>query len=167
MPRILTWLSDRPANRSRRTRRVRATLLAHPLSGLHDCVRDLPDRSLAQTRGCKQLLGAVLRTGENRAGLCARPFERLLDLGAGGVRELGRLVARLLEEAVALGLGLLQLAGGVGVRLRQQLARLVPGRVQQLRALSLALLAVALDLCLAILQVVLAAADLFLGLAEL
>ena len=109
----------------------------------------------------------MLGAGEHRAGLRARPLERLLDLGAGGVRELGRLVARLLEQAVALGLRLLQLGGRVGVGLREQLARLVPRGVQHLGALALALLAVALDLGLARLQVDLAAAHLLLGLAEL
>ena len=58
-------------------------------------------------------------------------------------------MARLLEQAVALGLRLLQLCGRVGVGLREQLARLVPRGVQHLRALALALLAVALDLGLA------------------
>ena len=76
-------------------------------------------------------------------------------------------MARLLEQAAALRLGLLQLARRVGVRLREQLARLVPRGVQHLGALALALLAVALDLGLALLQLVLAAAHLFLGLPEL
>src|SRR5258706_248120 len=83
---------------------------------------------------------------------------------AGGVRELGGLVARLLEEPVALRLCLLQLARGVCVRLREQLARLVTRRVQQLAALALALLAVALEVALALLQVGLAAAHFLLGL---
>ena len=152
-----------------RTRRgrLRAACLAGALGRPHDRARDLADRVLAETGGGEQLLGAVLGTGEHGARLRARPFERLLDLGAGGVRELGRLVARLLEQAAALGLGLLQLARRVGMGLREELARLVPRGVQHLRALALALLAVALDLGLALLQVVLAAADLFLGLREL
>src|SRR3981081_3404067 len=53
------------------------------------------------------------------------------------------------------------------MRLREQLARLVPRGVQRLGALALALLAVALDLGLAVLQLVLAAAHLFFRLAEL
>ena len=60
-------------------------------------------------------------------------------------------------------LGLLELARRVGVRLREQLAGLVPRGVQHLGALALALLPVALDLGLALLQLVLAAADLLLG----
>ena len=76
-------------------------------------------------------------------------------------------MAGLLEQAAALRLRLLELAGRVGVRLREQLARLVARGVQHLGALALALLAVALELRLAILQLALPAADLFLGLAEL
>src|SRR6476646_5404112 len=53
------------------------------------------------------------------------------------------------------------------MRLREQLARLVPRGVQQLAALPLALLAVALELAFALLQVGLAATHLFLGLPEL
>ena len=41
----------------------------------------------------EKLLGALLGAREDRAGLGAGPLERLLDLGAGGVRQLGRLVA--------------------------------------------------------------------------
>src|SRR6185312_5456267 len=107
-------------------------------------------RVLTET-GCREeLLGAMLGAGEDRRRLRARPFERLFDLGTGGVRQFGCLVARLLEQAAALRLGLLELARGVGVRLREELARLVPRGVQHLRALALALLAVALDLGLAL-----------------
>jgi hypothetical protein len=109
----------------------------------------------------------VLRAGEDRRALRAGPLERLLDLGTRGVRQLCRLVARLLEQPAPLGLRLLELAGGVGVGLRQKVAGLVPGRVQQLGALPLALDAVPLDLRLAPLEILLAPADLFLRLAEL
>ena len=57
----------------------------------------------------QQLLGALLRALQDEAALRARPLERLLDLGAGGVGELGGLVARLLEQPVAAGLGLAEL----------------------------------------------------------
>src|SRR6266404_3107485 len=53
------------------------------------------------------------------------------------------------------------------MRLREQLAGLVPRGVEHLRPLALALLAVALDLGLAVLQLDLATAHLFLRLAEL
>ena len=109
----------------------------------------------------------MLRAAENRRSLCARPLEGLLDLGAGRVRQFGGLVARLLEEAAALRLCLLQLARRIGVRLREQLARLVTRRVQHLPALALALQPVALDLGFAVLEVGLAAANLFLSLPEL
>ena len=153
--------------RERNRRRLRASGLAGALRGAHDRARDLSDRFLAETRCRQQLLGAVLGTGEHGRSLCTRPLERLLDLGAGGVRELRRLMARLLEQSAALRLRLLELAGRVGVRLREQLARLVAGGVQHLGALALAFEPVTLDLRLAVLQLALAAAHLFLGLPEL
>ena len=91
--------------------RLRAGLLADVLGGPHDRLGDLADRVLAETGGREQLLGAVLRAGEDRARLRPRPLERLLDLGAGGVGQVGRLVPRLLEQPVPPGLGLLQLRG--------------------------------------------------------
>src|SRR4029078_2531083 len=109
----------------------------------------LGDRVLPEAGCGEQLLGAVLGTGEDRAGLCTRPLERLLDLGAGRVRQLGGLMTRLLEETVPLRLRLLQLACCIGVRAREELARLVPGGIQHLRPLTLALLAVPLDFRLA------------------
>ena len=163
----LRRLRRRGRGGERRCRRLRTRLLGRALGGLDDRGRNRADRLLAEAGGGEKLLGAVLRAGEDGAALCTRPLERLLDLCACCVRELGRLVARLLEEPVALGLRLLQLAGRFGVRLREQLARLVPCGVQQLAALPLALLAVALELALALLQVGLAAAHFFLGLPEL
>ena len=71
------------------------------------------------------------------------------------------------SSRLPLRLGLLQLGGRVGMRLREELARLVPRCVQHLGALALALLAVALDLGLALLQLDLPAAHLLLGPAEL
>ena len=100
----------------------------------------------AETGRGEELLGALL--GALRAiarCLCARPVERLVDLGPGGVRELGRLVARLLEQAGAARLGLADLGGRVAVRVREQLARLVLGVVHDLVALALAVVAEALD----------------------
>ena len=128
---------------------------------------DARDLVLAQAGGGEQLLGSRLRALEDRGGLRARPLERLLDLGAGGVRELGRLVARLLEQPGAARLGLVQGSRRVAVRVRKQLARLALRGVQDLVALALALLAEALDLPLLLLQLALAARDLDLGAAEL
>ena len=104
---------------------------------------------------------------EDRGGLRARPLERLLDLGAGGVRQLGRLVARLLEHPVSARLRFTELLRCLAVRVCEQFPDLVPRAVQQLRTLTLALLAVALDLCLALLDPAAAAADLLLRLLEL
>ena len=72
----------------------------------------------------EELLGAHARALDDDVGLRAGPLERLLDLGAGGVRQLGRLVAGLLEETVAARLGVMELGAGIPVRLRQDLARL-------------------------------------------
>src|SRR5207248_1617156 len=102
-----------------------------------------------------------------RVRLRAGPLERLLDLGAGGVRQLGRLVPRLLEETRAARLGLLQLPRCVLVRGRDELARLRTGCAQDLGALILALLAEPPHLLLARLHVALAAPDLLLRPAEL
>ncbi len=71
-----------------------------------DRLADALDLVLAEPCRCEQLLGARLSAAEDRGSLCARPFQRLLDLGTGRVRQLGRLMARLFEQAVALSLGL-------------------------------------------------------------
>jgi hypothetical protein len=76
-------------------------------------------------------------------------------------------MARLLEEPVPARLGLAQLARRVGVRLAQQIAGLGFGGSEDLRALALRLAAVALDLGLALLQLVLLLAHLFFGALEL
>ena len=76
-------------------------------------------------------------------------------------------MAGLLEQPVALGLGLLKLTRRVRMRLRQQLARLVPRRVEHVGALALALLAVPLDVGLALLKLALAPAHFLLGATEL
>src|SRR5436190_1406180 len=140
--------------------RLRPRLLRRALGRVDDRLRDARDGILAQAGRREELLGAVLGSCEDRASLGARPLERLLDLGARGIRQLDRLMARLLEQAVALCLGLLQLARGVGIRLREQLARLVLGGVQDLAALAIAFLPVALDLGLALQELALAAAHL-------
>jgi hypothetical protein len=99
--------------------------------------------------------------------LRACPLERLLDLGAGCVRELGGLVARLLEEAAPAGLGLAELARRLGLRLLDQLAGLGLRGVEDLGPLALGLGAVTLDLGLARLQLALAGAHLLLRALEL
>ena len=109
----------------------------------------------------------MLGAGEHGSGLGARPLEGLLDLCAGGVRELGRLVTGLLEEASGPCLGLLDLLRRLELGLRTELARLVLGRVDDLGPLALALGAVALDLGLARLQLVLAPRHLRLGRLQL
>jgi hypothetical protein len=76
-------------------------------------------------------------------------------------------VAGLLEQARTLRLGLAQFLRRLAVRVRDDLARLVPGRRQNLVALPLALVAEALNLGLALLEVLLALADLLLGALQL
>ena len=69
------------------------------LGGLDDRVDGLVDRGIA-VPGCgQQLLGAHARPLDDDVGLRASPFERLLDLGARRIRQLGRLVAGLLRGA--------------------------------------------------------------------
>ena len=70
---------------------------------------------------------------------------------------------RLLEQPVAARLGLALLACGLGLRLRQEVARLRLRRVHDLGALTLRFGAVALDLGLALLQLALLRAHLLLG----
>ena len=86
-----------------------AARLGGCFGGCNDRV-DRPGERLVAEPGCgKQLLGTLLGTGEDGARLGAGPLERLLDLGAGGVRQLGCLVACLLEQTCAACLGLAQL----------------------------------------------------------
>src|SRR5204863_7456434 len=97
--------------------------------------------------GCaEELLRAFLRAADDRPGLGARPFEGLLDLGARGVRQLGRLVPCLLEQTGGPRLGLPDFLCGLLLRRLDGLTRLSLGRVQHLGPLALALAAVALDL---------------------
>ncbi len=127
-------------------------------------------RSIASSpeAGCaEQLLGAFLGAADDHAGLRARPLERLLDLGADRVRELGRLVARLLEQPRRSSLGLRDLLRRLLLGLLQRLAGLALGGVHHLGALALALLAIAVDLALPLLEVALAPGHLFLGAAKL
>src|SRR5207248_4888750 len=131
--------------RTRRSRRC-ARCFDRLLRRLDDGLPDTLDLLLTEPCRGEQLLGAALRAAEDRGGLRTGPFERLLDLGARGIRELGRLVAGLLEQPAALRLGLTQLLRRVAVCIREQLPGLVAGVVQQLRPLPVALLAVALDL---------------------
>ena len=151
--------------------RCSAGAAAARLGGCLGCGEDrlghFGERLRAETGCGEELLGALLGAREDRAGLCAGPLERLLDLGAGGVRQLGCLVARLLQQAGAARLGLAELGRRVAVRVREQLAGLGLGGVHDLVALALALLAEALDLPLLLLQLALAAGDLDLGAPEL
>ena len=147
-------------------RRHRAGLPATPglaVGGADDRLGDARDLGLTETGGGQKLLGTLLRAGHDRRGLGAGPLQRLLDLGASGVRELGRLMACLLDEPRGARLGLANLLGHVALCVLEQLARLVPGCVRDLCPLALRLLAVALDLGLAVLQLVLTPRDLFLG----
>ena len=74
---------------------------------------------------------------------------------------------RLLEQPGRARLGLADLLRGLRLRFLEGLARLGLGRVQHLCPLALTLVAVALDLGLALLQLVLAPRDLLLGSSEL
>jgi len=132
-------------------------------AGLGDAV----DLVLAETRRREQLLGALLCSRHDRGGLRTRPLQRLLDLGARRIRELGRLVPRLLEESCRTRLGLAHLLRGVALRRLEEFTRLVAGGVQDLGPLPLRLLAVALDLRLPLLELELPAAPLFFGAREL
>jgi hypothetical protein len=77
------------------------------------------------------------------------------------------LVPCLLDQPRGSRLGLGELLVRLLLRFLRQLARLGFGRVQHLRALALALLPVALDLTLTVLQLTLAARDLLLGAPKL
>ena len=152
-----------------RTRRGPRPLGRSPARLAEDRLHDLVQRVLTRDRPRR---AAARRPAERAAitdaGLRARPLERLLDLGPRRVRELGRLVARLLEQPCAARLGLAELLRGVAVaRSASSCARLVAGRVQDLGALALALGAVALELGLALLQLALAPPDLLLGAPQL
>ena len=99
--------------------------------------------------------------------LCARPLERLLDLGPRRVRQLGGLVASLLEQPGATRLCLAELLARLTVRVGDELPGLVAGRGQDLVPLALALLAEPLDVALALLDVLLALAHFLLGALKL
>ena len=148
-------------------RRRRAVALGDTLRRCDDCFADLLDLVVAEPGRREELLGAALGTAENRSGLRARPFEGLLDLCPRGVRQLGRLVARLFEESAALRLCLAELLSRIAVGIGKQLTRLVPRVVEHLRTLAFTLLAVALDLGFAVLLLAAAPANLFFGLGQL
>src|SRR6185437_5392939 len=99
--------------------------------------------------------------------LRTRPFERLLYLGARGIRQLGRLVSRLLEQAVRTSFSLTDLGGRLPLDIGLGLTCFIARAVQHLGALALALLTEPLDLVLALLQLALATGDLFLGASKL
>ena len=109
----------------------------------------------------------MLGPREDGGGLRARPLERLLDLGPSRVGELGRLMARLLEQAGALRLRLPQLGGRLGVGARHDLPRLLVRGAHDLAPLALGLLAVALEVSLLRLELALAPPNLLLRPAEL
>src|SRR5205814_5965314 len=132
-----------------------------------DRLRDLTDGRLAETRRPEQLLGAMLRARENRRGLRPRPLERLLDLRAGRVRQLRRLVSGLLEEPRALRLGLPELGPRLGVRPRDDLVRLLLRRAEDLGSLPFGVLPVPIDVGLLGLELALPLPNLLLSPAEL
>jgi hypothetical protein len=76
-------------------------------------------------------------------------------------------VARLLEQSVPAGLGLAQLPRRVGIRLRDEVARLGLRSIEDLGALALGLGAIALDLGLALLELALLRAHLLLRALQL
>src|SRR5207244_13455827 len=98
----------------------------------------------AEPGGRQQLLGTLLRARDDERGLGACPFERLLDLGPCSVRQLGCLVPRLLEQASRARLGLPQLLARLALGVREDPAGFGLRRVQDLCALAVALLPVAL-----------------------
>jgi len=125
------------------------------------------DRLVTEARGAEQLLCALLGPADDDGRLRASPFERLLDLGADGVRQLGGLVTSLLEQPGRARLGFGDFLGGLLLCFLQGLARLALGRVHHLGALALAFLAVAVDVALALLDIALAAHHFFLRPAKL
>src|SRR5947209_3643956 len=154
------WAGDRG-------RRRKGALLVRLLRRAHDRGGHLGDRLLSQPCGVEQLLGTLLGAADDYARLVPGRLQGLLSLCAGGVRELGRLMARLLDEPGAPRLGLLQLACRVGLRLRQQLAGLVAGRVHHLGTLALDFLRLPLDGRFAVADLALAAHELLLRAGEL
>ena len=134
---------------------------------LDDRVGDAGESLVAETRSCEQLLRALLSARHDRVGLRAGPLERLLELGPGGVRELRRLVTRLLEEPRPASLGFAQLLRRLAVRIGEELAGVVTRRVDDLCALALALLPEPLDLALPLPEVGLPAPHLLLGAPQL
>jgi hypothetical protein len=122
---------------------------------------------VAETRRREEALSALLGAEDDRGRLRPRPLERLLDLGARRVRELGGVVARLLEQPVAARLGLAELLVALALRVGEQLARLVASRVHDLGALALAVAAIALDLGVTARKVLLALANVLLGASDL
>src|SRR2546430_3262360 len=131
------------------------TAAARLRGGLGRTADRLPDTAhdiVAQPGGAEQLLRAFLGPADDRTGLRARPLESLLDLGPRRVRELGRLVARLLEQARGARFGLFDLLRGLLLRFLRRLPGLGLRGVQHLGPLALALAAEALDLGLAVLQ---------------
>ncbi len=121
----------------------------------------------AHPGGREELLCALLGTRHDGSRLGPGPLERLLDLGARRVGELGRVVARLLEQPGRPRLGLAQLATRLLVRLGDDVPRLALRGGENLRALALALLTEAVDLGVALLELVLAVPHLLLGPPEL
>src|SRR5262249_19039097 len=77
--------------RARRRRRGAAPRPRGRLGGSDYRLRDTADRVLSEPCRPEQLLGTLLRPVDDRGSLAARPLERLLDLGASGIRQLGRL----------------------------------------------------------------------------
>ena len=130
---------------------------------LDDGVGDLRRSRFAQSSGREQLHDTLLGARDDGRRLRAGPLEGLLDLGPRRIRELGRLMASLLEKTGLAGFGLAQLLGRVAVRVGDELAGLGAGRCSGLVAQPLALVAETLDLGVLPLEVLLLLPDLLLG----
>ena len=135
--------------------------------GLDDRRGDLADRLGAEACGTEELLGALLGARDDRSRLRAGPVQGLGDVGAGRVRELGRLMPRLLEQPGAASFGVpgerIRLAFGA----EPELARLEARGVDHLEALPLGVEALHIELRLVLTELAMLPAHLTLDAAVL